>query len=755
MAKRDKKNQQSSQMNERDRSSIIMHVLTAMPGHKFSFKELAAVSGGADRDGRYATRDVLERLIAEGVVEQCSGQKFRLAGGAMPTYEGVADLVSSGAVYVAVEGMEDDIYVHRRNTCNALDGDRVRVAVTRKNRSGQVEGEITEIIERNPKGYVGTAQVMDHQIFIKVDSRKVPMDIYCSKREYPDLRDGEKVVVHIVDWADGSKCPQGRISDVLGMSGDNDTEMHAILAEYDLPYKFDKRVIEAAEEIKGEITAQDYAERRDFRDVTTFTIDPADAKDFDDALSIRKVAEGRWEIGVHIADVTYYVRPNDVVDTEAVERGTSVYLVDRTVPMLPERLSNELCSLRPHEEKLCFSAVFELDEELTIHNEWFGRTVIYSDRRFAYEEAQEIIEGADGDLKEEILTLNRLAQKMRAERFRAGAIGFSRKEAKFHLDEKGRPTGVYFKEQKEANQLIEEFMLLANRRVAEFIGRQRGRQRTMVYRVHDEPNSDKLIRFQSFILRFGYYFKADKGKAVAKAMNRLMDKIRGKVEENAIATLAVRTMSRAFYTTDNIGHYGLAFPYYTHFTSPIRRYPDMMVHRLLAGYLAGAKSPDKRSMESLCEQSSEREEVAAAAERASIKYKMTEFMVDKVGMEFDGHISSLTEWGIYVELDDTQVEGMVALKDMNDDVYRFDEALYAVVGQSGRRLTLGDKVRIKVLRADLSKKQIDFELLYAIDLKSGRRTDMGRPKLIVLDDRIYRKDPRDEKKNKRGRNGRR
>lgn len=754
MAKREKKNQQSSSI-ERDRSSVIMHVLTAMPGHKFSFKELAAVSGGADRDGRYATREVLERLIAEGVVEQCTGQKFRLAGGSMPTYEGVADLVSSGAVYVEVEGMEDDVYVHRRNTANALDGDRVRVVVRRKNRAGTPEGEITEIIERNPKGYVGVAQVMEHQIFIKVDSRKVPVDIYVPKRDYPELRDGEKVVVHIVDWPDGSKSPVGRISDVLGMSGDNDTEMHAILAEYDLPYKFDQRVIDAAEEIKGEITAEDYAERRDFRGVTTFTIDPADAKDFDDALSIRQIAEGRWEIGIHIADVTHYVKPNDIVDNEAVDRGTSVYLVDRTVPMLPERLSNELCSLRPHEEKLCFSAVFEMDEDLNLLSEWFGRTVIYSDRRFAYEEAQAIIEGADGDLKEEILTLNRLAQKMRDVRFRAGAIGFSRKEAKFHLDDKGRPTGVYFKEQKEANQLIEEFMLLANRRVAEFIGRQRGRQRTMVYRVHDEPNSDKLIRFQSFILRFGYYFKADKGKAVAKAMNRLMDKIRGKVEENAIATLAVRTMSKAFYTTDNIGHYGLAFSYYTHFTSPIRRYPDMMVHRLLAGYLAGAKSPDKHSMERLCEHSSEREEVAATAERASIKYKMTEFMVDKVGMEFDGHISSLTEWGIYVELDETQVEGMVALKDMTDDVYHFDDALYAVVGKSGRRLTLGDKVHIKVLRADLSKKQIDFELLYAIDLKSGRRTDMGRPKLIALDDRIYRKDPRDEKRGKRGRNGRR
>jgi len=752
MAKKEKNNSRSQQTAERDRKADILSILRAFPDKKFTMKNLAAASGGADRQGRYRTAEILAALVAEGTVEECSGRKYRLGTRSLPSYEGVADMISSGAIYVRVEGFDEDIYVHRRNTLNALNGDVVEVAVTRTGRSGRSpEGEIVRIVRRNPKGYVGTAEVDEHRIFVRVDSRKMPMDIYVPKSQCPELPNGSKVVVHVTDWAEGSKSPAGEITDVLGMAGDNDTEMHAILAEYDLPYKFDREVEQAAEAISGQITAKDYAERRDMRDVTTFTIDPADAKDFDDALSIRRLADDRWEIGVHIADVTHYVRPGDVVDTEAVERGTSVYLVDRTVPMLPERLSNELCSLRPHEEKLCFSAVFEIDAELTVHSEWFGRTVIYSDRRFTYEEAQAVIEGGDDALKDEILTLNTLAQKMRKQRFKNGAISFARKEAKFRLDEKGRPIGVYFKEQKEANQLIEEFMLLANRKVAEYVGRKRGRgaQRTMVYRVHDEPDSDRLLRFQSFILRFGYFFKADKGKAVAKAMNRLMDKIRGKVEENVVSTLAVRTMAKAFYTTDNIGHYGLAFPYYTHFTSPIRRYPDMMVHRLLAGYLAGAKSPDKAAYEKLCENASEREVIAAEAERASVKYKMVEFMSDKIGEQFDGHISSLTEWGMYVELDDTHIEGMVSLKEMQDDVYRFDEALYAVIGsRSGRKMTLGDKVRIKVRRADLSKKQLDFDLLYAIDLKSGQRTDLERPKIISLDDSYYRT-------SKRGRKGRR
>ena len=516
------------------------------------------------------------------------------------------------------------------------------------------------------------------------------------------------------------------------VAGNNDTEMHSILAEYELPYRFEPEIEEAAQAIDARVTTKEIAQRRDFRGVTTFTVDPADAKDFDDALSVRKIKDGVWEVGVHIADVTHYVRPHSVIDDEAVERGTSVYLVDRTVPMLPERLSNELCSLRPHETSLCFSAVFTLNENLDILEEWFGRTVIHSDRRFTYAEAQEIIETGRGDYAEEVLTLNRLAQALRKERFRNGAISFDREEVKFRLDENGKPLGVYFKEQKESNQMIEEFMLLANRRVAEFCGKRRtesGRsaERTMVYRVHDTPSEEKLDRFRQFILRFGHIFKATKGRAVAKELNKLFKQIKGTTEENAVATMAVRSMAKAYYTTDNIGHYGLAFPYYTHFTSPIRRYPDMMVHRLLARYLAGGKPADKTELEDLCARASDREVVAAEAERASIKYKMVEFMKEHIGEEFEGHISGLTEWGVYVELDETHIEGMSFLRDIEGDFFTFDEQLYEIIGRStGIRMTLGSPVRIRVKRADLQKRQLDFELL--LPGAAARRTEESRGK---------------------------
>ncbi len=717
MEKQKKQRRPAQSAKKTDRMSIILSLFREFPNNKFSLKHLASASGGATKEGRRETLHILDRLYDEGVVEECSREKYRLTASNLPHHEGVADMTASGSVYVRVEGLEEDIFVNQRNTSNALDGDRVEVVVMHRGRDGKMEGEITRIIERSRKPYVGVAEVGAHQIFVRADSRKMPMDIYLSKRTYPDVRDGEKVVVRITDWQTGSKSPAGELIERLGMAGNNDTEMHAILAEYELPYQFDPTVEQAAEAIDSRVTEQEIRNRRDFRDTVTFTVDPADAKDFDDALSVRKISEGIWEIGVHIADVTHYVRPHSTIDDEAVERGTSVYLVDRTVPMLPERLSNELCSLRPNETSLCFSAVFTLNENLDILDEWFGRTVIHSDRRFSYAEAQEVIETGKGDYAEEVLTLNRLAQAMRAQRFKDGAISFDREEVKFKLDENGKPLGVYFKEQKESNQMIEEFMLLANRRVAEFCGHRKsesGRsvERTMVYRVHDAPSEEKLDRFRQFILRFGHIFKAAKGRAVAKEMNKLFKQIKGSTEENAVTTMAVRSMAKAFYTTDNIGHYGLAFPYYTHFTSPIRRYPDMMVHRLLARYLEGGKSADKSELEALCVRASEREVIAAEAERSSIKYKMVEFMKEHIDEEFMGHISGLTEWGIYVELDETHIEGMSFLRDIEGDFFQFQEDQYEVVGRStGIRMTLGDAVRIRVKRADLQKRQLDFVLL--------------------------------------------
>ena len=704
--------------NGDERAALILELFRQLPDNKFSLRHLASASGGASKEGRRETMQIVEQLLATGVIESCPRDKYRLSPAQRPRLEGTVEMLNTGSMFVHVEGMEQQVYIHSRNSLNALDGDRVQLVLTRKARgSNAPEGEITAIVERSRKRYVGTAEVNEHNVFVRIDSRKMPVDVYLHKRDCPNVKNGDKVVVRIAEWAPGSKSPVGELVDILGKAGENDTEMHAILAEYDLPYRFEPEVEAAAEAIDGRITRKDYAERRDFRQTVTFTVDPADAKDFDDALSVRKVRDGVWEVGVHIADVTHYVRPGSVVDTEAEARGTSVYLVDRTVPMLPERLCNELCSLRPHEESLCFSAVFTLNENLEILDEWFGRTVIHSDRRFTYAEAQEVIETGRGDYAEEIQTLNRLAQALRRQRFKNGAISFDREEVKFKLDETGKPLGVYFKEQKESNQMIEEFMLLANRRVAEFCGKRKtdkGRtvERPMVYRVHDSPSEEKLDHFRQFILRFGHIFKATKGRAVAKELNKLFAQIKGTTEENAVSTMAVRSMAKAYYTTDNIGHYGLAFPYYTHFTSPIRRYPDMMVHRLLARYLADGKAADKAMLEDLCFRASEREVIAAEAERASIKYKMVEFMKERIGEEFEGHISGLTEWGIYVELDETHIEGMSFLRDIDGDFFQFDEPNYQIIGRStGRRMTLGDAVRIRVKRADLQKRQLDFEVL--------------------------------------------
>ena len=700
-----------------DRSSLIINLFREFPNNKFSLKHLASASGGATKEGRLRTREIIAELLAQGTIEECGQEKYRLSGKERPRQEGIVQMISTGAMYIRSEEFENDVYVSQRNSLNALDGDRVEFVITRRSHAGSLEGEITRIVERSRKQYVGTADVSDHAIFVKMDPRRMPMDVYLSKRDNPNVQHGDKVVIRITDWALGSKSPAGELVEVLGRAGENNTEMHAILAEYELPYRFDPEIEQAAEDIDGRITAKEIAQRRDFRNVTTFTVDPADAKDFDDALSVRKVGEGIWEIGVHIADVTHYVRPHSVIDDEAVERGTSVYLVDRTVPMLPERLSNELCSLRPHEASLCFSAVFTINEGLELLDEWFGRTVIHSDRRFTYAEAQEIIETGRGDFAEEVLTLNRLAQALRKARFKNGAISFDREEVKFQLDEAGKPIGVYFKEQKESNQMIEEFMLLANRRVAEFCGKRKtdkGRtvERTMVYRVHDTPSEEKLDRFRQFILRFGHIFKATKGRAVAKELNKLFKQIKGTTEENAVATMAVRSMAKAYYTTDNIGHYGLAFEYYTHFTSPIRRFPDMMVHRLLTKYINGGRSVSEAKYEDLCDHSSNMEQIAANAERASIKYKQVEFMSERLGQIYDGVISGVTEWGLYVELNENKCEGLVPIRDLDDDYYEFDEKNYCLRGRRKNKIySLGDAITVRVARANLEKKQLDFELI--------------------------------------------
>ena len=701
----------------------VLNVFKNNPTRAITLKQVGVVVMAQNPGVRVDVRETIHELMHEGVVEQLGNGKFKFRSGGGEAFTGLVDMTSSGTLYVMVEGMEKDIMVEARNSGHALHGDTVKVLPIRTRRNGQIEGEVVEIVRPSGKKYVGRLELSPQFAFVRIDNKKMPHDLFIPLRETKDAKDGDKVLVQVVEWPMTMKNPLGEILDVLGHAGDNDTEMHAILAEFDLPYIYPTAVSDQARHIDERITEKDYAERRDFRPIPTFTIDPADAKDFDDALSIRKVKDGIWEVGVHIADVTHYVKPNTLIESEAEERATSVYLVDRTVPMLPERLSNELCSLRPHEEKLCFSAVFELNENAEVLSEWFGRTVIYSDRRFAYEEAQAVIETGRGDMRDEILKLNELAKIMRAERIKSGAISFERPEAKFELDAKGKPIAVTFKVAKESNQLIEEFMLLANRKVAEFIGKKvPGKpKRTFVYRIHDTPSEEKLGDFKAFITRFGYTMKAEKGHAVAREMNKILSKIKDRAEENIISTLAIRTMAKAVYSTENIGHYGLAFDYYTHFPSPIRRYPDMMVHRLLAHYLAGGKSENPEWFQRQCDHSSGMETRATEAERASIKYKMVEYMRDKIDREFDGVISGVTEWGIYVELEDTLIEGMVSLRDMSDDLYIYDDKSYRVVGRNrGLAFTLGDRVRIRVARADLVRKLLDFEMVGRYDFHTRR-----------------------------------
>ncbi len=702
------------------------------------------------------SKEAIQTLLSDGYIISVEEDRFGVNPDGRDLLSGEVTGMTQYCYFVRAEGMDEDLVVATENGMNALVGDVVNLALLSKLRRGRRQGVIMKITERKNNRFVGVVERSERYAFVVTDSRRMPFDIFVPISDLQGAADGEKVLVEIVSWDHGNRTPNGRVISRFGASGDNNAEMHAILAEYGLPYKFDESIEAAAEKIPEAITAKDMEKRRDFTGITTFTIDPDDAKDFDDALSIRRLDNGLWEIGVHIADVTHYVTEGSLLDKEALDRATSVYLVDRVVPMLPERLSNGLCSLRPGEKKLCFSAVFEMNEECEVLSEWFGRTVIYSDRRFTYDEAQQVIETGKGDLAEEITTLNRLALKMRADRFKNGSIAFERDEPKFKLDPNGKPTGVYFKVMKEANHLIEEFMLLANRHVARFIGsRKKGRAKapTFVYRVHDKPNEEKYQDFRTFASKFGYTIKeATSDRAIARELNRFLGKIKGKKEENLFSILALRSMAKAVYSVDNIGHYGLAFDYYTHFTSPIRRYPDMMVHRLLQHYLDGGKSADHDHYEELCRHSSEREIRAAEAERASIKYKMVEFMSDKIGVEFDGFISGITDWGIFVELADTKIEGMVSVRDMTDDTYNFDQENYCLVGVRSRRvIMLGDAVRVRVLRADLKRKQLDYELVSHKDYATGSEVSFGGDTTVKSSDKKSVKGKRRDKKEGRKR----
>ncbi len=641
-------------------------------------------------------------------------------------FTGVARMTRDGFLFVTVEGLEEDIYVGVGKTLGALNGDTVRVAIIKPHgRTRRVEGRVTKIIKRSEKPFVGILHIVGHQAWVLMSSKFMPYDISVPVPEDENAVSGMKVAAVIDSWSPREPNPSGHIVDILGKPGENETEMHAILSEYGLPYRFTKEVEDAADLISDEITDKDRAGRKDFRKVLTFTIDPSDAKDFDDALSYRLLEDGNLEVGIHIADVTYYVKPGTPVDKEAQARGTSVYLVDRTVPMLPEKLSNKLCSLRPAEEKLTFSAVFKLSPNGKVIDSWFGRTLIISDYRFDYDLAQEIIEAGEeamkrsfgegsvsgivpDDVKQAVLALNTLALKLRKKRFQQGAINFERPEMKVIVDENGKPVDVKQRVSKEANWLIEEFMLLANREVARFAG-----SRTFVFRVHDEPNGEKISALRGFAGNFGYKMgPTGNGDEISKSLRELFEKAKDKPEFASLELVALRAMAKACYSTDNIGHYGLAFKYYTHFTSPIRRYPDMMVHRLLAEYLDKGKSADKGYFEQQCKHASEREVIAADAERDSIKYKLVEYMQDKIGNEYDGHVSGLTEWGMYVEIEPTKVEGMIALRDIRTDFFDFDEERYRIVGRHTRKVyKLGDPVRIRVKDTNLDQKLIDYELL--------------------------------------------
>lgn len=715
MSKNKKEKKAGKRMKKTELMDMINNFFLAQPvDESFSLKKICTILRLTTHPLKRLCFDILEDLTFEGYLKKVSSNEYILNyRGQVLT--GTFQRKSNGKNVFIPEDGSDPIMIAERNSAHAMDGDKVRISFFARRKNRAPEGEVIEILQRANDTFVGTLKVDKYYAFLLTENRTLANDIFIPMDKLKGGKTGDKAVVKIIEWPQDAKNPIGVVVDVLGKAGDNNTEMHAILAEFGLPYVYPKSVEKAANKIPKEITPEDLADREDFRDVTTFTIDPKDAKDFDDALSIRKLPNGLWEVGVHIADVTHYVKEGGIIDKEAYKRATSVYLVDRTVPMLPESLCNMLCSLRPDEEKLTYSVIFEMNDKAEVKKSHIAHTVIKSNRRFCYEEAQAIIETGEGDYKDEILELHKLAQILRKNRFSNGAIMFDRIEMRFDIDEKGKPVSVYFKESKEANQLIEEFMLLANRTVAERIGKVGREKKAKVfpYRIHDLPTQDKLEELNTFVNRFGYKIKTVGNKTeMAKSLNRMLSEVKHTKEQNLIETVSLRAMQKARYSVHNIGHYGLAFNYYTHFTSPIRRFPDMMVHRLLTRYLDGGRSVSEIKYEEYCDHCSDMEQVAANAERASIKYKEVEFMGEHVGEEYEGTISGVTEWGIYVEINENKCEGMVPVRCLDDDYYDFDEKNYCLVGRRfHHQYNLGDSVKIRVERADLERKQLDFSLV--------------------------------------------
>lgn len=728
----------------------IKEYINQQRNNTFNYKQVSYAIGADTPKQQRAVALTLAEMAFDGELIETSPGKYKAP---MRTSVTTGTFVrrSNGKNSVIIDNEGEAIFVAERNSMHALNGDKVKVTIAAHRRGAEPEAEVVEIIEKKDQVFIGQLKVEKHYGYLLTDSKFLAVDIFIPKAKLKNGKTGDKAVVRITHWADDCKNPNGEVIDILGRHGENNAEIHAILAEYGLPYKYPEAVERAANKIDAGITPEVIASRLDLRNVTTFTIDPRDAKDFDDALSIIQLPNGNYEIGVHIADVTHYIKPGSIIDREAENRATSVYLVDRVVPMLPEHLCNGICSLRPNEEKLAFSCIFEMDNNAHIINHKIARTVIESNRRFTYEEAQEIIESGNGEYSQEILVLDRLAKILRKERYENGSVEFGRCEVRFNIDETGHPIGVFFKESKDANKLIEEFMLLANKTVAREIGCVSGKKKAkaFVYRVHDEPDSEKLTELAKQSRVFGYKIK-DSGSArdVNLSINRMLKDLKGKGEENFLSTLAIRSMAKAIYTTVNVGHYGLGFEYYTHFTSPIRRYPDMMVHRLLDKYLNGGRSVNIDKLEDQCKHSSSMEQLAANAERASIKYKQVEFLADHLGEVFDGVISGVTEWGLYVELDSNKCEGMVPIRDLTDDYYEFDEKNYCVVGRhTNTRYRLGDKITIQVARANLERKQLDFAI---IDERHPRLNEDSLGKKVSIAQALNTSSPKGRnKKNKR------